>query len=128
MIVDDEKAIGFALAEFFKRQGWRVDCAFELEEAQAMLVNYDYDAVIADLRLTGVCGAEGLEVIRHVREHCPTTKTMLLTAYSGDALEAEARGRGVDLVVRKPRPLDELGALLSSLVESPTATSSRTCH
>ena len=43
--------------------GYAVDTAHELEEAQALLANRRYDLVIADLRLTGIGGVEGLQIV-----------------------------------------------------------------
>lgn len=121
LVVDDEEAITFAMQRYFTRRGYRVDCASELEEAQALLVNVEYAAVVADLRLTGVHGAEGLEILSYVREHCPWTKTILLTAYGSPVLEAEARDRGVSLVLRKPQALPELAQAVAALLEAGAA-------
>jgi ActR/RegA family two-component response regulator len=116
LIVDDEEAIVFSMKRYFTAREFQVDCARELEEAQALLANVRYAAVIADLRLTGVHGAEGLEIIGFIREHCPWTRTVLLTAYGSPELEAEARSRGVDVVLRKPKPLAELAQVVLALI------------
>jgi DNA-binding response OmpR family regulator len=116
LVVDDEESIAFALQRYFRARGLEVDCAGELEEAQALLVNDRYSLVIADLRLTGVHGAEGLEVLSFVREHAPWTRTILLTAYGSDELESEALRRGADAVLRKPKPLPDLAQVVFSLV------------
>src|SRR5215212_2538352 len=81
LIVDDEEAILFAMEEYFTTRGYQVSCARELEEAQALLSFAQYDVVIADLRLTGINGAEGLELLSFVRACSPRTKILLLTAY-----------------------------------------------
>lgn len=117
LIVDDEESIVFAMTRYFKARGFAVDAAREMEEAQALLVNYQYAAVIVDLRLTGVHGAEGLDIIDHIRQRCPATRTVLLTAYGSPELEAEAKERGVDAVMRKPQALPDLAQVVLSLVE-----------
>ncbi|HXO22324.1 MAG TPA: response regulator [Thermoanaerobaculia bacterium] len=118
LIVEDEDSISFALRRFLSMRGFDVDCASELEEAQALVAHVPYAAVVADLRLTCVHGAEGLEMISHVRKHAPGTRTILLTAYGSPEIEAEARSRGVDAVLPKPQPLGELADLLTALVEA----------
>jgi DNA-binding response OmpR family regulator len=118
LVVDDEESIRFAMDRYFRARGFDVDCARELEEAQALLANRRYAVVIADLRLTGVHGAEGLEIVAYVREHCPETRTILLTAHGSRELEEEARERGVDVVLRKPRPLPELTRTVLGLMET----------
>jgi two-component system response regulator PilR (NtrC family) len=117
LIVDDEESIGFAMTRYFQARGFLVDCARELEEAQALVTNVRYSVVVADLRLTGVHGAEGLEIIRYIREHCPGTRTILLTAYGSPELEAEAFERGVDAVMRKPQALPDLAQAILGLLE-----------
>jgi CheY-like chemotaxis protein len=118
LIVDDEESIVFAMKRYFQSRGFEVDCAHELEEAQALLANVAYAAVIADLRLTGVHGAEGLEIVGYARAHCPWIKTILLTAYGSPELEEEARRRGVDTVLRKPKPLPDLAQTVLGLLEA----------
>jgi DNA-binding NtrC family response regulator len=116
LIVDDEEAIVFAMERYFTRRGYRVDCASELEEAQALLANSTYSVVVADLRLTGVHGAEGLEILSYVRGHCPWTRTILLTAYGSQLLEAEACERGVSLMLHKPQALPDLADAVAVLL------------
>jgi two-component system response regulator PilR (NtrC family) len=118
LIVDDEESITFAVRRYFLTRGFQVDCARELEEAEALLVNRRYDVVIADLRLSGVHGAEGLEVVKYVREHCPWARTILLTAYGSPAVEQEALSRGVDAVIRKPKPLPDLAQVVLGLLDT----------
>lgn len=118
LIIDDEDTILFAMGRFFRARGFEVDVAHELEEAQALLANVRYSVVIADLRLTGVHGAEGLEIIAYVREHCPWTRTLLLTAYGSLELEEEALERGVDAMMRKPQSLADIASTVARLLEA----------
>jgi len=120
LLIDDEEPILFALREYFTAYGYEVDCAREMEEAEALLANVPYAAVIADLRLTGSHGAEGLEIIGYVRERCPWTRIILLTAYGSPEVEAEARRRGVDSFLHKPKPLPEVAQIVYALVGSPS--------
>ncbi|MGH9457741.1 MAG: response regulator [Thermoanaerobaculia bacterium] len=115
LVIDDEPTIRFAIQNYFARQGFSVDCAQELEEAEAMMANVHYDIVIADLRLTGVHGSEGLEIIRFVRERHPATRVILLTAYGSPELEAAAIRYGVDSFLQKPKPLAELAAVVEDV-------------
>ena len=108
LIVDDEESIASAIKRFFEFQGYRVDWARELEEAIALLENCPYQVVVSDLRLTAAHGAEGLEILSHVRRHCPSTLTVMLTAQGGTEIEAEARERGVNRFYRKPCALQDL--------------------
>jgi DNA-binding response OmpR family regulator len=117
LIVDDEAAIRFALSEYFRGNGWSVDSAAEKEEAEALLTCTEYAVVIADLRLTGISGVEGLDIIQLSRHLRPETRVVLLTGNGTPELEAEARRRGADAFLHKPLPLARLEAVIDSLVE-----------
>jgi CheY-like chemotaxis protein len=117
LVVDDEESIGFSVRRYFMKRGFEVDCARELGEAEALLDGSRYDILIADLRLTGVHEAEGLELTGYARERCPWIRTILLTAYGSPELEAEAKSRGVDAVLRKPKSLPDLAQVVFGLLE-----------
>ncbi len=108
LVVDDEEGIVRATAMFFRAHGWAVDVACEREEAEALLSVSRYAVVIADMRLTGVHGREGLELVGFVRERCPWAKVIVLTGYVSAELAAEAQRRGAALFLEKPVPLGEL--------------------
>jgi DNA-binding NtrC family response regulator len=118
LIVDDEDPIRFAMSEYFRPQGYEVDCAQEKEEAEALLVHKCYSAAILDLCLSGTDGTEGLELVRFIRERCPGTKVVVLTAYGSAEIVAEASKRGVDAFLHKPMPLFEVEKIVSELVET----------
>lgn len=117
LIIDDERPILFAMKDYFSRYGYGVDCASEMEEAKALLVNYVYSVVIADMRLTGISGVEGLEIVGFVKECCPQTQIILLTAYGSPEIEAEAYRQGVSVLLHKPKPLSEVAQIVFGLTE-----------
>ena len=119
LIVDDESAVLFGLRKYFDGLGYNVDCASELEEALALIAHVVYQVVLVDMRLTGTHGAEGLDVIGFVRETSPRTRVVLLTAYGSAELTAEARQRGADAVLSKPKPLSEIAQVVQDLIGSP---------
>lgn len=115
LVVDDEEPILFAIRDYFEPLGWQVDCAQELEEAEALLSHIRYTLLIADLRLTGIHSNEGLELIRFVRERSPWTRVIVLTGYGSVEIEGEAVGRGVDAFLQKPQPLAALAEIAARL-------------
>jgi len=116
LIVDDEAAIRFALVEYFRGSGWTVDAASEKEEAEALLACTPYAVVIADLRLTGIHGVEGLDIVQWSRHLRPETRVVLLTGNATPEIEAEARRLGADAFLQKPLPLPQLEAIVDGLV------------
>ena len=116
LIVDDEESILSAVRDYFETQArFDVDCARELEEAEALLSHLHYDLLIADLRLTGAHSSEGLELIRFARERSPWTRVVLLTSYGSPELGSEAMSRGVDRFLQKPMPLADLAQVAAEL-------------
>ncbi|HVR38181.1 MAG TPA: response regulator [Thermoanaerobaculia bacterium] len=117
LIVDNEESILAAVKRYFTRRGYTVDCARELEEAEALATYIEYDVAILDLSLRDHCGREGLEILRFVRQSRPHTRTILLTAHGTPMLEREAFRRGCDVFLHKPKPLGELAKIAEELTE-----------
>jgi DNA-binding response OmpR family regulator len=116
LVVDDERAILFALRDYFSFYGYEVDCAEEMEEALALLTNVRYSLAIIDLRLTGLGGNEGLQVLSFLRECSPWTRIIIWTASDSPAVQREVRRFGVDYLIHKPAPLDEVARVAVSLL------------
>lgn len=116
LIVDDEELIVLAMRKYFEALGYRVDSAYELEEAQAMLANYHYDLVIADLRLTGIGGVEGLSIVSDVHQKCVNTRMILLSAFGTPDVERESYNRGVDAFLYKPKAMKEIAQVATDLL------------
>ena len=120
LVVDDEEPILSAIREYFGPLGYEVDCARELEEAEALLAHVRYALMIADLRLTGSQTTEGLELVRFARERSPWTRTILLTGHGSMEMEIEALGRGVDAFLQKPQSLSHLAVIAAELMRGDT--------
>jgi DNA-binding response OmpR family regulator len=117
LVVDNEESILIALKRYFERLGFAVDCARELEEAEALATHVEYDVAILDLALRENGGTEGLEVLRFVHQCRPRTRTILLTAHGNPVVEREAFRRGCDAFLHKPQPLSEVAAIATALLE-----------
>lgn len=115
LVVDDEEPIRFAVNDYFSARGYEIDCAEEMEEAEAMLSMNDYDVVIVDLRLGGIFTAEGFEIIKNVRHQRPNIRTILFTAYGSPDVELEAHLSGADSFLQKPQPLSVLVRVVEEL-------------
>lgn len=115
LIVDDEETIRFAITRYFTQRGFQVDCAVELEEAEALSAHNCYDIVIADLSLTSG-GTEGLEILRSLRQICPDSAVLILTAHGTPAVEKEAMRRGAVAFLPKPQPLADVAAIVDALL------------
>ncbi len=102
LVVDDETTILLAFKKLLKTPGVDVDTAESMEDVKVLLIDKYYDAVIADLRLSGISGEEGLEVIRYVKERNPETKVILITAFGNQDVMSRAYNLGAAFYFEKP--------------------------
>jgi ActR/RegA family two-component response regulator len=118
LLLDDEEPILFALEDYFTACGWEVDTARTRADAEALLAERPYAAVVADLRLTMDSDVDGLDVLGTVRRRNPDTRTVLLTAYGTHATELRSHTGDVDAILQKPQPLAEVARVLERLLGS----------
>lgn len=117
LIVDDEELIVVAMRRYFEGLGYTIDSAHELEEAQALLAKRRYDLVIADLRLTGIGGVEGLQIVSDIHQRCADTRVILLSAYGTPEIERESYNRGADAFLHKPKSMMEIANVAVNLLD-----------
>ena len=79
LFVDDEPIILSALRRAFRNTGYRLLLASSAEEALVLLENEDVDAVVSDMQMPQMNGAEFLE---QVFKRWPETKRILLTGHA----------------------------------------------
>lgn len=114
LVVDDEKSILLTLSHLLRNEGVEVVVCSEVEEAEAALNNSHFDLVIADIRMSGVTGIEGLELLNFIKERF-STEVIIMTGYGTLEIELEAYARGACHFFRKPidtmELLDKVAAL-----------------
>lgn len=102
LLVDDDDAVLFGFREYLLGCGFVVDTASRREEAEALLAERSYDAVVSDLRLSGVRLVEGLDIVSAAQLANPRPFVVLISAYLTPQIEAEAISRGADRILNKP--------------------------
>jgi DNA-binding NtrC family response regulator len=125
LVVDDEESICFSMSEYFSLQGYKVDTACEVEEAEKLIGAVNYKVVIQDLRLSMTSNRDGLDMIRMIRQNNPQTRIIVLTAYGSTEIEDEARRCGADAFLKKPKPLSQVAQVVQGLIESPPKQAAR---
>ncbi len=115
LVVDDEEAILLAFSKLLKRPDVEVDTCECIEDAKANLDSNYYDAVIADLRLSGTLGQEGFEIISYIRSKSKETRIALITAYGSCGTFEKAMKLGADLYFEKPVSMKNLNEVLNSI-------------
>jgi excisionase family DNA binding protein len=109
LIVDDEEDIRAILKTVFEEEGWEVVTAGDGKEALAVLDTFVPGAVILDLLLQGMDGAETLG---EIRKRLPNLPIVVLTAYADTELMTKALKWSPFTVVRKPVKPEELLAVV----------------
>ncbi len=115
LIVDDETAILLAFKKLLQSQDVGVDTAETIADAENLLKKNIYNAVIVDLRLTGVDGEEGLEIIKYVKKFHSLTNVILVTGYGSPAVMEKAQALGASFYFEKPVSSEILKNALKSL-------------
>jgi DNA-binding NtrC family response regulator len=110
LVVDDEKAILYALEIILEDMGHEVSTCQDSAEGIKLASNETYDLIITDLRMPGKNGAE---VVKEVRAVNPEARILVITAFPGDPLASEALAAGAKGLLKKPfeiaKILDFLG-------------------
>jgi len=114
LLVEDDDSLREVLAFNLEDAGFDVDA---VDGGQAALEAHDparHDAVLTDLRMSGV---DGLELLRKLRERDPTTVVLLMTAYGALDVAVTAMQAGAFHYVEKPVNTPTLIAVLRRAVE-----------
>lgn len=115
LIVDDEENVLLLLGKALKTSNVEVITTSKIEEAEYALKNTFFDLVIADIRLTGILGREGLELLEYIQEKSPGTKVIIMTAYGSKEIENEAYEKGAYFYFDKPIDLRVLNDRLKEI-------------
>lgn len=107
LIVDDEQSILLSLSYALKTEGVEVITCNEMEQAEEALANTHFDLIIADIRMSGVNGIEGLELLKFIKERYPT-EVIIMTGYGTAEIEALAYKLGALHFFKKPVGIPEL--------------------
>jgi len=114
LIVDDEQSILLSLTHLLKIPGVEVIACNEIEQAEEALANTHFDLVIADIRMSGVNGIEGLELLSYVKQHFDT-EVIIMTGFGSPEIEADAYLRGAFHYFKKPIEIKDLMKKVSTL-------------
>lgn len=105
LIVDDEEAVRFFIADALSRAGWEVQEADSGEAALAALSEQSFDVMLLDLRMPGM---GGLAVMRQAKERWPDVMIIIMTAYASLDSAIEAVRQGAFDYLRKPCSVDDI--------------------
>jgi two-component system response regulator PilR (NtrC family) len=114
LVVDDERSMQEFLEIFFRREGFEVVTAAEVESALIAIESDDFDMVISDVQMPE---RSGLEVLRAVKESSPETVVIMITAFANTETAIAAMKEGAYDYITKPFKLDELRLVVEKALE-----------
>jgi DNA-binding NtrC family response regulator len=115
LIVEDEHAIRLSLAGLLEKEGYGVSAAASAAEAVALFDAHGFDLVLTDLALGK--GANGLDVLAHVKEARAETPVVVITAHGSEKLAVRAIKAGAEDYVPKPFDNDEIRLVVARALE-----------
>jgi len=113
LVIDDDRLLCELIRTTFELEGFEVKTAYDVIEAERVLVESRPDAILLDIGLPGIDGIFYLERLRET----PHTRKIPIVAISGsEEAGRSARAVGAEAFLRKPFSPLELIALVTPLI------------
>ena len=112
LVVDDEKLIVKGLKFSLEQDGFKVDCAYDGEEALELAANRSYDIILLDIMLPKL---SGMEVCQQIREYS-NVPIIMLTAKGDDMDKIMGLEYGADDYITKPFNVLEVKARMKAVM------------
>src|SRR5262245_458195 len=116
MIVDDDAEMRALLSDALEREGFRVREHGAGDQLLPLVAEWFPDAIVLDKELVG---ASGLDLLREIRRTHPGTPVVLVTAFGGSEVQAEALRLGAAYYMDKPFRVARLIEVLWTVVGRP---------
>ncbi len=99
-VVDDEQEILDMLKRFLsRREELEIDTYLNPEAALSSLNSGKYDLIISDIMMPQM---DGVELLKKIKEHNPSQKVIIMTAFSTEHRIIECDSLGADEYITKP--------------------------
>jgi len=111
LVVDDEKLIVKGIMLSLSQDGYKVDCAYDGEEAVKMATANEYDIILLDVMLPKL---DGFQVCSAIRERS-NVPIIMLTAKGDDMDKITGLENGADDYITKPFNILEVKARMNAI-------------
>lgn len=112
LVVDDELAMRESIAAWLVQDGYEVVKAADALEALALLEQQEFDLALVDIKMPGM---DGVELLGRIKDECPETLVVIITAYGSIESSVEAMKAGASDYLLKPFDPEQLMLLLEKL-------------
>jgi DNA-binding response OmpR family regulator len=110
LIMEDDLHVARGLKMILDEEGYDVDLRDTGYGALDAIGQYEYDLLMADLRLPDI---DGMQVIKRVRQSKPDTGVIVMTGYATSALAVDALKMGASDFIAKPFTEDQIKAAIN---------------
>ncbi len=115
LIVDDEGDLRDLLGRVLTTEGYEIVTASDGAEAIGILRKETFDVALLDILMPE---ENGLTVLKHIQEHHPGMKSIMITAYSNLHTAIEAKGFGASEFISKPYKFETILLALRKALNS----------
>lgn len=114
LVAEDEALSRKNVCRVLQEEGYRVHEAVDGRAALEAIDTSDFDVVLTDLQMPG---ADGLAVLKHVREVAPQTFVLIMTAFATVDTSVAALQLGAQDYLLKPIVFDDVLRKVHNLIE-----------
>ena len=114
LLVDPDRVVLEAMADYVRREGFETRVAACYEQAVGILGSHALDLVVAEVNLPD---QDGFDLLRHVQNHLPDTPVILITGYGTIENAVEAIRFGAFDYLTKPILAEELKMVIERAID-----------
>ncbi len=114
LVIEDNPKLLEAIAETLVSEKYVCETALSYPEAHEKIFLYRYDILVVDINLPG--GGSGLDIIRKIKAHDPSTGIIVISARNSLENKIEGLELGADDYLTKPFDMAELVARIKALL------------
>jgi len=115
LVIDDEPVVVDVLLQLLTKQGYEIQVAADAAAGRQSLEERTWDVVLLDVMLPD---ADGMELLRWIRERHPNLAVVMITAYATVESAVRAMKSGAFHYVTKPFNNDEVRHLVARAVQT----------
>ncbi len=125
LVAEDEQRIASLLAAGLRERGFEVQKVSRGDDALALASRDFFDAVVLDVMMPG---ADGFEVVQHLRKRGVGSLILMLTARSDVPDRINGLEAGADDYMTKPFSVDEVAARLRAMARRNQGQAAHVCQ
>jgi len=110
LVMEDDLNVAKGLKMILGEQGYQVDLEGTGRGAMAAMGRFEYDLLMADLRLPDI---DGMQVVKRLKETKPETQVIVMTGYATSSLAVDAMKLGAHDFIAKPFTEEQIKAAIS---------------